>query len=85
MLRKPRVTPIIKTADGGQIGINLGDTVIETATGNVSKEEGRLEVLPLSYGCPVPTFITALPFVSCFIEVPRMWTFAVQYCGSVFC
>ena len=42
--------------------------------GKVLKEEGRLELLLLSYGCPVPTCISALPFVCCLIEVPRMWT-----------
>ena len=62
-LRKPRVTPNIEKVDGGQISVKLGDTVIEAATRKVLKEEGRLEVLRLSYGCPVPTFIRALPFV----------------------
>ena len=52
------------------------DTVIETATRKVLKEEGTLEVLPLSYGGAVPTFISALPFVCYLIEVPRMWTLA---------
>ena len=71
-LRKPRVGPNITKADGGHISVELGDIVIETATGKVVKEEGRLEVLPLSYGCPVPTFISALPFVCCLMEVPHM-------------
>ena len=77
-LLKPRVTPNIEKADGGHIGVQLGDTVIETATGKVLKEEGRLEVLPLSFGCPVPTFMSALPFVCCLIEVRHMWTLAVH-------
>ena len=89
-LRKPRVTPNVEKANGGHISVKQGDTVIETATGKVSKEEGTLEVLPLSYGCLVPTFIGALPFVCCLIEVPRMWTLAVHnmwlnFCWMVFC
>ena len=77
-LREPRVTPNIDKADGGHISVKLGDIVIETAIGKVVKEEGRQEVLPLSFGCPVPTFIRALPLVCCLIEVPRMWTVAVH-------
>ena len=71
-LGKPRVTPNIKKADYGHISVTLGDTVIERATGKVLKEEGRLEVLLLWYGCPIPTFISALLFFCCLIEVPRM-------------
>ena len=52
----------------------MGDTIIETDTGKVLKEEGRVELLPLWAGCPVPTHISALPFVCILIEVPRMWT-----------
>ena len=52
--------------------------VIEATTGKVLKEEGRPEILPPSNDCPVPTFISALPFVCCLIEVPRMWTLAVH-------
>ena len=77
-LRRPRVTPTIQKADDGHITVMLGDTVIETATGKDLKEEGRLQVFPLSYGCLVPTFINALPFVCCSSEVPRMWTLAVH-------
>ena len=73
-----RVTPNIEKADGGHISVKLADTVIETATAKVPKEEGRLEVLPLSFGCRVPTFISALPFVCCLIEVLLMWTLAVH-------
>ena len=77
-LRKPRVTPNIKKADGGHMSLKLGDTIIETDTGKVVKEEGRVELLPLWAGCPVPSFISALPFVCILIEVPRMWTLALH-------
>ena len=77
-LRKRRVTPNVDKADGGRISVKLGDTVVETATRKVLKEDGRLEVLPLLYGCPARTFISALPFVYCLIEVPRMRTLAVH-------
>ena len=77
-LRKPRVTPNIEKADGGHMGLKLGDTIIETATGKVLKEEGRLELLPLWAGCPVPSFISALPFVCILIEVPHMWKLALH-------
>ena len=76
-LQKPLVTPNIEKADGGHIRVKLGDTVIETATGKVMKQEDRMEVLPLSYGCVVPTFISG-PSVYYLIEVPRMWTLAVH-------
>ena len=49
--------------------------------------EGRLEVLavlPVSFGCIVPTFISALPLVCCMIEVPRIWLFAVRNIVSQF-
>ena len=77
-LRKPRVTPNIEKADGGHMSLKLGDTIIETDTGKVLKEEGRVELLPLWAGCPVPSFISALPFVCILIEVPRMWTLALH-------
>ena len=77
-LRKPRVTPNIEKADGGHMSLKLGDTIIERDTGKVLKEEGRVELLPLWAGCPVPSFITALPFVCILIEVPHMWTLAVH-------
>ena len=72
-LRKPRVTPNIEKADGGHMSLKLGDTIIQTDTGKVLKEEGRVELLPLWAGCPVPSFISALPFVCILIEVPRVW------------
>ena len=81
-LRKPSVTPSVEKADGGHLSLKLGDTIIETHTWKVLKEEGRVELLPLSAGCPVPSFISALPFVCILIEVPRMWTLA-QYCGTI--
>ena len=77
-LRKPRVTPSIKKADGGHLTLKLGDTIIETGTGKVLKEEGRVELLPLWAGCPVPSFISALPFVCILIEVLCMWTLALH-------
>ena len=58
------------------MSLQLGDTIIETDTGKVLKEEGRVEPLPLWAGCLVPHFISALPFVCILIEVPRMWTLA---------
>ena len=77
-LRKPRVTPSIEKADGGHLSLNLGDTIIEIDTGKVLKEEGRVELLPLWASCPVPSYISALPFVHILIEVPCMWTLAVH-------
>ena len=58
--------------------LKLGDTIIETNTGKVLKDEGRVELLPLWGGCRVPSFISALPFVCILIEVPRMWTLALH-------
>ena len=60
------------------MSLKLGDTIINTDTGKVLKEEGRVEVLPLWAGCSVPRFISALPFVCVLIEVPRMWTLALH-------
>ena len=60
------------------MSLKLGDTIIETDTGKVLKEEGRVELLPWLAGCPVPVFISALPFVCILIEVPRMWTLALH-------
>ena len=76
--RKPRVTANVEKADGGHMSLKLGDTIIETNTGKVLKEEGRVELLPLWAGCPVPSFISALPFVCLLIEVPRMRTLALH-------
>ena len=56
----------------------MGDTIIETDIGKVLKEEGRVELLPLWAGCPVPSLISALPFVCIPIEVPHMWTLALH-------
>ena len=77
-LRKPRVRPSIEKADGGHLSLKMGDIIIETDTGNILKEEGRVELLPPWAGCPVPSFISALPFVSILIEVPRMWMLALH-------
>ena len=77
-LRKPSVTPSIEKADGGHLSFKLGDTIIETNRGNVLKDEGRVELLPLWAGCPVPSVISALSFVYIVIEVPRMWTLALH-------
>ena len=60
------------------MSLKLGDTIIETDTGKVLKDEGRVELLPLWAGCRVPSFISALPFVCILIEVPRMWTLALH-------
>ena len=60
------------------MSLKLGDTIIETDRGKVLKEEGRVELLPLWAGCPVPSFISALPFVCILIEVPHMWTLALH-------
>ena len=60
------------------MSLKLGDTIIETDSGKVLKEEGRVEQLPLWAGCPVPSFISALPFVCILIEVPRVWTLALH-------
>ena len=46
-LRKPRMTPNIEKADGGHMSLKMGDTIIETYTGKVLEEEGRVELLPL--------------------------------------
>ena len=67
-LRKPHVTPNIEKADGGHMSLKLGDTIIERDTGKVLKGEGRVELLALWAGCPVPSFISALPFVCILIN-----------------
>ena len=72
------MTPSIEKADGQHLSLQLGDTIIETDTGKVLKEAGRVELLPFWGGCPVPSFISALPFVFIHIEVPRMWTLALH-------
>ena len=36
------------------------------------------QLLPLWAGCPVPSFISALPFVCIVIEVPHTWTLALH-------
>ena len=77
-LCKPRVTTSIEKADGGHMSLKLGDTIIETDTGKVLKEEGRVELLPLWASCPVPSFISAVPFVCIVSDVPCMWTLAVH-------
>ena len=72
------MTPSIEKVDGGHLSLKFGATIIETDTGKVLKEEGRVELLPLWAGCPVPSFISAMPFVCILIEVPRMWTLALH-------
>ena len=73
------MTPSIEKVDGGHLSLKLGDTIIETHTGKVLKKQGRVELLPLLAGYPVPSCISALPFVCLLIEVPRMWTLALWY------
>ena len=60
------------------MNLKLGDTIIETHTGKNLKEEGRVELLPLWAGCPVPSSISAVPFVCIVIEVPRTRALALH-------
>ena len=62
----------------GRTASSTTAAILETAKGKVLKEEGRLEVLPLSCGCRVPIFPSARPFVCCLIEVPHVWTLAMH-------
>ena len=77
-LCNPHVTPSIEKAGGGHLSLKLGDPITGTETGKVLKEEGRVELLDLWAGCPVPSFISALPFVCILIVVPCMWTLALH-------
>ena len=46
------------------MSLKLGDTIIETDTRKVRKEEGRVELLPLWAGCPVPFLVRCHLFAS---------------------
>ena len=56
-------TPSVEKDASGHVTLKLRDSIIETDTGKVLKEEARVGLLPLWASCRVPSFISALPFV----------------------
>ena len=53
---------------------NARETLVETSTGKLIAESGRVEVMAMRCGVPVPSIISSLPFAACVIEVPRLYT-----------
>ena len=50
------------------------ESLVETSTGKLIAESGRVEVMAMRCGVPIPNVISSLPFAACVIEVPRFYT-----------
>ena len=75
MLQKPVAKPVCEKSDTGLVSIQCArESLVETSTGKLIAESGRVELMAMRCGVPVPGIISSLPFVGCVIEVPRLYT-----------
>ena len=75
LLQKPIAKPICEKSDSGLISIQCArESLVETSAGKLIAESGRVELMAMRCGVPVPSIISSLPFAACVIEVPRLYT-----------
>ena len=75
LLQKPVAKPVCEKSDIGLVSIQCArESLVETSTGKLIAESGRVELMAMRCGVPVPSIISSLPFVACVIEVPRLYT-----------
>ena len=67
--------PICEKFDTGLVSIQCArESLVETSTGKLIAKSGRVELMAMRCGVPVPNIIGSLPFAACVIEVPRLYT-----------
>ena len=75
LLQKPVAKPVCETSDTGLVSIQCArESLVESNTGKLIAESGRVELMAMRCGVPVPSIISSLPFAACVIEVPRLYT-----------
>ena len=75
LLQKPFAKPICEKSDTGLVSIQCAsESLVETSTGKLIAESGRVEPMAMRCGVLVPSIISSLPFAACVIEVPRLHT-----------
>ena len=75
MLQKPVAKLVCEKSDTGLVSIQYArESLVESSTGKLIAELGRVELMAMRCGVPVPSIISSLPFAACVIEVPRLYT-----------
>ena len=75
LLQKPVAKPVCEKSDTGLVSIQCArESLVESSTGKLFAESGRVELMAMRCGVPVPSIISSLPFAACVIEVPRLYT-----------
>ena len=75
LLQKPVAKPVCEKCDTGLVSIQCArESLVESSTGKLIAESGRVELMAMRCGVPVPSIISSLPFAACIIEVPRLYT-----------
>ena len=75
LLQKPVAKLVCEKSDTGLVSIQCArESLVESSTGKLIAESGRVELMAMRCGVPVPSIISSLPFAACVIEVPRLYT-----------
>ena len=75
LLQKPVAKPVCEKSDTGLVSIQCArESLVESSTGKLIAESGRVELMAMRCGVPVPSIVISLPFAACVIEVPRLYT-----------
>ena len=75
LLQKLVAKPVCEKSDTRLVSIQCArESLVETSTGKLIAESGRVEPMAMRCGVPVPSIISSLPFAACVIEVPRLYT-----------
>ena len=75
LLQKPVAKPVCEKSDTGLVSIQCArESLVESSTGKLIAQSGRVELMAMRCGVPVPSIISSLPFAACIIEVPRLYT-----------
>ena len=75
LVQKPVAKPICEKSDTPLLSIQCArESLVETSTGKLIAESGRVELMAMRCGVLVPSIISSLPFDACVIEVPRLYT-----------
>ena len=74
LLQKPVAKPIGEKSDTGLVSVHCArESLVETSTGKLIAESGRVELMAMRCGVPVPSIISSPPLAAC-VMVPRLYT-----------
>ena len=75
LLQRPVAKPVCKMSDTGFVSMQCATyTQVESSTGKLIGSVGRVEVMAMRCGPPIPNIISSLHFAACVIEVPGLYT-----------